>query len=76
MFSIMLQSYRSCGVQTPRKCEMGDMAGKFGRIDIGTRAKPSRYVFNDNFLTLNGKFSGKCLCEFTFFLNKILAFQY
>ena len=46
-------------MQAPRKCELGDTAGKLGKISIGTKETPIRYVFNDNFLSLKGMFSGK-----------------
>lgn len=35
---------------------MGDEAGKLGRIEIGANGEQSRYVFNDDYLSLNGKF--------------------
>ena len=41
---------------TPRKCEMGDESGKLGAINIGANGEPTRYVFNDDYLSLAGKF--------------------
>ncbi|XP_067951286.1 uncharacterized protein [Watersipora subatra] len=55
---ISTQTYKTdCDLETPRKCEVGDLAGKLGQINIGTKDNPTRYVFNDNFLSLRGKFA-------------------
>lgn len=57
---IHLQDYdSSCNMEAPKRCELGDMSGKLGKLDIGTKANPSQYVFTDTFLSLTGQFSGK-----------------